>query len=339
MPGYTDTATKALVVYRRDQGEFFTDIAYDLNIDPSTASRIYTKYHNTKDFSSVGTKSGRPQKLEDRDVSTAALVLNRDPQSSAASIARNHFPNICAQTLQNYLHAHNIHPRVPRSVPLLSRKIIRLRYEWARQHITWTESDWRKGIFSDEAIFHRIKSHGRKFVWRRDGEALDPKYTKKTVKGGGGKISAWGAITPHGVGPLVLIQGMLTKEKYVAILSENLPKAIASLRICKRDIFFQCDNDPKHTSGLATEWHHTHGIPVLPWPSYSPDMNPIENVWAILDERVRKQRILPRNLEELWVAVKEEWDNFDIGIVKALYASMPNRVDELLERKGGNTSY
>ncbi|KAF8593350.1 hypothetical protein BDV93DRAFT_461407, partial [Ceratobasidium sp. AG-I] len=71
-----------------------------------------------------------------------------------------------------------------------------------------------------------------------------------------------------------------------------------TLRSC--DLIFQHDNDPKHKSLRATQWLLNHRICVLPWPSHSSDMNPIEHVWAYLDAQVRAQAVLPRNRDELW---------------------------------------
>ena len=45
------------------------------------------------------------------------------------------------------------------------------------------------------------------------------------------------------------------------------------------------DNDCKHTSGLIKDWLKRKMIETLPWPPYSPDFNPIENLWDKLEQR------------------------------------------------------
>ena len=46
-------------------------------------------------------------------------------------------------------------------------------------------------------------------------------------------------------------------------------------------------------------------VKVLEWPSQSPDINPIENLWAELKKRVRARR--PINLSQLHQLCQEEW--------------------------------
>ena len=52
----------------------------------------------------------------------------------------------------------------------------------------------------------------------------------------------------------------------------------------------------------------------MPQPSQSPDLNIIERVWDYLDRK--KMERLPKNVNELWNVLKEEWYNIPITLFK-----------------------
>jgi transposase len=55
----------------------------------------------------------------------------------------------------------------------------------------------------------------------------------------------------------------------------------------------------RHKSNVAKMFLAKSGIRVLDWPAQSPDLNPIENLWAIVKQHIRQQKKPPRNYSSL----------------------------------------
>lgn len=148
----------------------------------------------------------------------------------------------------------------------------------------------------------------------------------------------WGCFARKGVGNLVDIPCTMTKEVYMDILQKNLRESAERLGM-RRGLIFQQDNDPKHTAKVVQKYFKDNRVNVLDWPAQSPDLNPIEHLWAELERRIQKRDVRPKNKTELMEALVEEWSQISPDVTAKLVDSMPKRCKAVLQAKGGHTSY
>ena len=73
------------------------------------------------------------------------------------------------------------------------------------------------------------------------------------------------------------------------------------------------------------------------WPSSSPDLNPIEHLWDVLEDRMKKHH--PKNKAELADLLVEEWNKIELPVLAKLVSSVPNRLNECVKMKGYATRY
>lgn len=324
---------RRLILQLRDQGNTYKFIADALHRSPCVIARIL-KERNLPP-KQVETR-GRPKKiivLLDKRIVREAL---KDPFTTSTWIKMNLSLDISSRTIRRRLQERNLHGRIARKVPLLSAKNIKQRIEFAASNQASTNTrNWRNVLYSDETKINLFGSDGRMYVRRSKNEELNPRNTTKTVKHGGGNIKIWGCFSYAGVGPIFWIKPNMNKELYLEILeSVMLPYAEDNMPLIWT---FQQDNDPKHTAKVVTRWFEQRNVSVLPWPSQSPDLNPIENLWKDLKNRVSGKKTT--NKQALWKEIQEAWYATPVETCRKLIDSMPRRCEAVLKNKGHATKY
>ena len=104
----------------------------------------------------------------------------------------------------------------------------------------------------------------------------------------------FGMISAAGTGPLVWPNGKIN----ATVHKEILKKHVSNLRTAiNQTAVFKQNNFPCHTAKYVKTFLFEEDVTVMEWPARSPDKNPIDNVWKLLNERVKRKN--PRNVEEL----------------------------------------
>uniref|UniRef100_A0A8C5PAN1 Tc1-like transposase DDE domain-containing protein n=1 Tax=Leptobrachium leishanense TaxID=445787 RepID=A0A8C5PAN1_9ANUR len=172
-------------------------------------------------------------------------------------------------------------------------------------------------------------------AWLKN-KAYEEKNTLPTVKHGGGSIMLWGCFASAGTGKLQRVQGTMNSLQYQEILDDNVMQSVTNLRLGRRWTFQQ-DNDPKHTSKSTRAWLQIKGWNILEWPSQSPDLNPIENLWWDLKKAVAVCK--PKNVTELEAFAHDEWAKIPVDRCKTLVSSYASRLKAVITVKGCCTKY
>lgn len=136
---------------------------------------------------------------------------------------------------------------------------------------------------------------------------------------------------------MVHVNGTMNARRYKDTLQEHLmPKMEEWFN--EVPCIFQQDNAPCHKASSITEYLVNSNIDVMIWPPYSPDLSPIENLWAIIKSKLKSinitsKPILLQHLDTIW---RDE--NIQMHCRK-LIEGMPRRIIACVDAKGGPIKY
>ena len=133
-----------------------------------------------------------------------------------------------------------------------------------------------------------------------------------------------------------------------AIIRDTLISALPT--IAEPGMAFIQDNAPVHMSHVVQDWlkdfSDTHEVRLVDWPPYSPDLNPIENIWKLLKDAINVKypdlKRLSKNAESLQALIRAAtvcWEELDERVFESVIKSMPKRMDGVINAKGWYTGY
>jgi len=329
------------------------DIGDQLGIPRETITDFLERSQTRQSIENLP-RPGRPRKTSD----TADRWLVRNAESETRVPFRQLQSelniDISKRTIQRRLREAGIRKWRAVQRALLTKSDAKKRREWAKKYQHWTSEDWRKVIWSDETILKRDSDSNIVWVFRRQTEA--EKYAQKNIHGKRKQDSIslmiWACFIGDKLGPLVFIDGTVNKETYIGMLEEHFVPFLEALYDDDPAArHFQQDNATPHTAkktqsfldSLATKY----GLTIMHWPPNSPDMNPIEHIWAHIKRELHRRfpdtASLSGAAETIRVTLRqrvlEVWWDIGRDLLDSLVESMPRRVAALLHAHGWYTEF
>ncbi len=169
---------------------------------------------------------------------------------------------------------------------------------------------------------------------------MDPSCLVSMVQAGGG-VMVWGIFSWHILGPLVPIDHRLNATVYLSIVADHVHPFMTTVYTSSDD-YFQQDNAPCHKAQIISDWflEYDNEFTLLKWPPQSPDLNPIEHLWDVVEWEIHIMDVQPTNLQQLCDAIMSIWTKiFSEEYFQHLVESMPRRIKAVLKAKGGPTRY
>jgi transposase len=194
-------------------------------------------------------------------------------------------------------------------------------------------------IWTDEASF-RYGYFGQVYVTRKAREEFDSDRLFARFR----KYSAcmvWGAITALVPKELVVfeegrVDGYVYRTQILPQLG-RIEQMYSHESLFNHKSLVVQDNAPIHKAGLTMVVFECSGVDLIPWPANSPDLNPIENIWAILKGRVSKH--VPVKREAVIQAIRIEWSRLTASNCARACQSMKARCQAVIEAEGGHTKW
>ncbi|KAJ5642736.1 hypothetical protein N7490_006736, partial [Penicillium lividum] len=208
-------------------------------------------------------------------------VIHGNPRVQQEDLLAEVDHKVKIRSIQRLLNSENLRKWRCSWRPLLTEEHAMKRLRWAYRYRHFTPEDWARVYWSDECTVERGIGVRREWTFTR------PQNQPKEGQMFWAAFS--GAERRTGLIPLF---GDPNSERggVNRFVIEELYRRILPTLISNEDGIFQQDNAPTHTAHVVRDALRDMCIEVMDWPPHSPDLNPIENLWALLKAKIYELR-------------------------------------------------
>lgn len=308
------------------------DIAARFNVNISTICRRLAVYRREKRYKRK--KTVRPKKVGlGQRLGILNLALN-EPFTTYAELRERLNLTISNATLARYCREFGYRKRVSPKKFFINQDKCYERLVMARNRCNWPIEEWKKIVFTDESGLDNSGFH-RKLVFRRPAQRFHRNFVyqapNKSLR-----INFFSWVTRDGTGQIIPYQTM-NADLYCEVIRHMIETLRQNFG---HDDFKIVHDNAKFATCVQTVVflrRNNYARYFLPITAYSPDMNIIENAWAMLKHKVRKHCFkygqTSRRVEFLNL-IQREWASIGQEIVDNLYQSLPIRMRAIVEARG-----
>lgn len=186
-------------------------------------------------------------------------------------------------------------------------------------------------MWSDETM---VKSHPNNRKSYSYVHRTTPRQIQERKQQGRLSVMFWGCISRFGRGPLVVVEGNMNAEKYLKVVNEFFIPELMDWKSKGEDLILMQDGAPCHKAKVVLEHFRDTGFPPLSWPSCSPDLNPIENVWAWVKHKLYMEFRPAETKKELIDNVLRIWEDLDDELCSRYCSNYDKRLHRVVDADG-----
>lgn len=309
------------------------DLANFFGVSRQTIYNVEKVWNNERRITDLP-KKRRPLTHEMKQIDKMVEFAMRFPSATLADLKSRFKLSYHLSTISTILRKHRLRTYAAKLYKPLTKVHKRNRVTFAKDH---QNLNFDRVIFSDEKTVQNF-FNGRVRVRRLRGQGWRSRNIVNVVSQNRScKVNVWGYISKEKC-DLFLVSNKFKSQEYKELLEISF---LPEIRQFKSDFIFMQDNASIHKANIVMQYLAEEKLTLFNWPPKSPDLNPIENVWAEM-QRLVNQHLLVKRInkpEALYVLCKGCFKIACEKMVDNLFKSMPNRLKLVVDTKGERTRY